>query len=1186
MKQSLPFYMRLQYERERRGWSQEYLAERVGSDPKTVGRWEGGLTLPQTRYRRKLVELFGIEANEFGLPTRYTSNQEQIQASSTAIESSSEGNIQGIQGGIVVEDLVEAPALGHFYGRVQELSELDQWISHDRCRIVTVTGSGGVGKTIFAAKVVEQAKNEFEYIFWRSLQNVPSLPHILKECLQFLSDQPHGKVPENTHDQIQALMRCLREHRCLLILDNFESVFQPGKRAGSYQIGYEDYGTLLLRAGTVEHRSCLLVTGREKPKEIARLEGKSASVRTLLLPGVEQVEGRAILKDKGLSGSDEQWRELIIRYAGNPLALKLIAESIQMLFNGDIGHFLEQAQMTFGEMSELLDQQFQRLSLLEREILIWLAIEREAVMLEDLHMDLVRPVLRGELFEALLSLHRRSLIESSGSARFTLQPIIMDYVTNYLTKRACKEFGAEQSPTWIHFAFIKAKIKDYVRDSQRRLILVPVAERLLHMFGKEHVAQNVRKMFSAQRHLQAQQRGYLVANGLHLLLHLQYDLRGFDVSHIAVRQAYLQGVRLPEVNFTDTYFMDTIFSDTLSNILSVSFSPDGQLLAAGTATGEIWVYQAQTGTPLFTCHGHTDGVWSLAFSPEGSILISGSDDQTVRVWDVTSHDCLMLLNKHTNRVRAVAFHPDGKVFVSGSDDQSIRVWEANSGACLALLSGHIGRVWSLAFSPNGDQLASGSTDKSIRLWDVPSGACTRILAGHRHNVRSVVFHPEGRLLASGGDDRTVRLWESDSGKCLGIFQLHTNHVWSVAFGPDGRMLASASEDQTICLWDIQQARRVRTLHEHTHGVRAVAFSPDGGIIASGGDDQSLRLWEVMTGRCLTTLQGHSNRVWSVAFSKDAQKFASGSEDQHIRVWNVQTDESTELFCEPTHGVRCVAYSPIRDILASCGEDQTVCLWEISTSLCLKVLRGHENWLRYVTFSPDGERLASCGEDMTIRIWMVKTGGCLQLLKGHTHWIRTVSFSPDGQLLASGSDDQTIRLWAVNTGQCLRVLEGHTNRVRAVTFSPNGRILASGSEDCFIYLWNIESGHRMKTFQGHTDWVMAIAFSPEGDLLISGSVDQTIRVWEVKSAQCLAVLKGHESRVRSVVFSPDGMLILSGGDDGAIKLWDRQTLQCIKTFVGERPYERMNISEAQGLTDAQKTALRRLGAIERAKAIQE
>lgn len=210
------------------------------------------------------------------------------------------------------------------------------------------------------------------------------------------------------------LLHCLRKQRCLLILDNFESVFQAGKRAGSYQDGYEDYGTLLQRVGTSQHHSCLLLTSREKPKEVTRLAGKSTSVRVLPLAGVGQTEGQELLKDKELSGSVEQWVELIARYAGNPLALKLISESIHTLFDGDIGQFLEQGQMAFGDINELLDEQFHRLSLLEREILTWLAIEREVVSLEDIHKDLMRPISKGELLEALESLSRRSLIESSG----------------------------------------------------------------------------------------------------------------------------------------------------------------------------------------------------------------------------------------------------------------------------------------------------------------------------------------------------------------------------------------------------------------------------------------------------------------------------------------------------------------------------------------------------------------------------------------------------------------------------------------------------------------------------------------------------------------------------------------------------------------------------------------------------
>jgi WD40 repeat protein len=149
-------------------------------------------------------------------------------------------------------------------------------------------------------------------------------------------------------------------------------------------------------------------------------------------------------------------------------------------------------------------------------------------------------------------------------------------------------------------------------------------------------------------------------------------------------------------------------------------------------------------------------------------------------------------------------------------------------------------------------------------------------------------------------------------------------------------------------------------------------------------------------------------------------------------------------------------------------------------------------------------------------------------------------------------------------------------------APGGRELASAGEDQRICLWESESGRCMQTLAGHTGWVMAVAFSPDGQYLLSGGADHTIRYWERASGQCLAVLRDHESRVRSVAFSPDGKLFLSGGDDGAIKLWDSQTYRCLRTFIGERPYERLNISDARGLTNAQKAALKALGAIELAE----
>lgn len=66
---SLEFHARLRYEREKRGWSRNYVAEQIEVDIATVGRWERGERLPYPQYRQKLCELFDLSAQEFGLHT-------------------------------------------------------------------------------------------------------------------------------------------------------------------------------------------------------------------------------------------------------------------------------------------------------------------------------------------------------------------------------------------------------------------------------------------------------------------------------------------------------------------------------------------------------------------------------------------------------------------------------------------------------------------------------------------------------------------------------------------------------------------------------------------------------------------------------------------------------------------------------------------------------------------------------------------------------------------------------------------------------------------------------------------------------------------------------------------------------------------------------------------------------------
>lgn len=238
------------------------------------------------------------------------------------------------------------------------------------------------------------------------------------------------------------LLYWLRHSRCLVILDNLETIMQTRERAGCYQPGYENYGDLFRLLGETNHQSCILVTSREKPGEVGTFEAPDGTVRSLTLGGSPEASF-ALFSSKGLTGSQEEQQVLGERYGYSPLALKIVAASIQSLFAGEIGRFLTQDTLVFNGLRKLLEQQFERLSKLEKTIMYWLAIAREWTGISQLQNDIVPRVSRGILLEALESLTWRNLIEAR-AGQYTQQPVVMEYVIDCLISKITSEMKNER----------------------------------------------------------------------------------------------------------------------------------------------------------------------------------------------------------------------------------------------------------------------------------------------------------------------------------------------------------------------------------------------------------------------------------------------------------------------------------------------------------------------------------------------------------------------------------------------------------------------------------------------------------------------------------------------------------------------------------------------------------------------
>jgi WD40 repeat protein len=1069
-------------------------------------------------------------------------------------------------------DWGEAIDVSRFYGRTEELATLHQWCVADRCRLVALLGMGGIGKSALSVKLTEEIQGEFDAVIWRSLRNAPPLDSLLSELVSFLSHQ------QTTEPTIPNLLQCLRASRCLVVLDNLETILQSGRQAGYFRTGYEKYGQLLRVVGEVSHPSCLLLTSREKPAEVSTFEGIEAAVRSLSLSGALSIV-LPLIESQGLSGTDEQKRSLCQHYGNSPLALKIVASSIQDLFDGDIAQFLKEDATIFYGVQRLLDQQFSRLSELERSVMYWLAINREWTSIADLATDIVPHVSRTKLLAALESLSWRSLIEKQAS-RYTQQPVVMEYVTDRLTEQAYQDIAQANLPLRLlhHHALLKTTVKDYVRESQRRLILQPIASRLRTDFvAVTSLATHFQKLFEGLR--QTATPGYSGGNVINLAYQLNLDLTGYDFSGLTIWHAYLQNVELQRVSFQNADLTKSVFTQLFLTVGSVVFSPDGRYLASSHTDGKIRIWRVAERHPLLMFQGHDSWVWSVAWSPDGQMLATAGTDHLIKLWQPQTGECLKVLAGHDNWVWSVAWSPDGNYLASGSVDQTLRLWRVETGACIQVYGGHQGEVRSVAFSPNGQYLASASQDRMINIWDVLNGQCIKTLIGHTDGVWSVVWVSDTQL-ASGSSDRTVRLWDIVHGICLRTYQGHRNEVSNVAFSPYTRQLASGSIDHTIRLWDIERDDCVQLLQGHQHRLWDIDFSPDGKTLVSGSVDRTIRLWDTQTGHCVKTLRGANEGVFGMALQphSDPPILACSYCDQTIRIWNVSTSECLSVLKGHTSRIWQVAWRSDGQVLASSSDDHTVRLWNPHTGKCLSTLRGHTHQICSVAWNADNQTLASGSLDSTIKLWDTTTQTCSQTLTGHESWVWMVAWHPEGELLTSGSRDQTIKLWSACDGNCIQTLAGHSGQICAVDWNPQGTLLASSSSDQTIKLWDWQQALCLQTLSGHTNWVMAIRWQPQGHLLASISMDQTVRVWDVATGHCVMQFTGLVPEIWGLEWISDHILA-SGGGDGVVRFWDTQTGDCRQTIQPERPYEGMNITGATGITEAQKSTLRTLGAVE-------
>lgn len=623
-------------------------------------------------------------------------------------------------------------------------------------------------------------------------------------------------------------------------------------------------------------------------------------------------------------------------------------------------------------------------------------------------------------------------------------------------------------------------------------------------------------------------------------------------------------------------------------------SPDGELLAFSASDGVTRLWQrvpegqsapdALGGYRLAGELPPVDGpvsVYGSAFHPEGQVLAVGTANGEVVLWDLASLEQprrVAVLDVGQVAVYSLAFSGDGMQLAAGTSEPAVRRWSVPPGATVApselprITEEFGGNVQAVDFHPTSALLATGSSDGALRIWRAPGDGPATLVGqasvGEPTNfVHAVAFSPDGTLLASGEKDRAVRIWDVrdpaapvQQGESLGGFGSWVN---TVGFSPDGRTLAAGSSDNTVRLFAVADGQPQGTWPTPAV-VTSTQFVGSGSALLTGEVDGVARLWPLPG----PVIGGFADTVWNIAPSADGSLTAvsPGAGDGSVHLLDT-TDPGDPRTVEtltppaevgPPDGAAGMSADG-RWVTAGTSVGKVV-VWQRDLDGGAVRLSGvvtvSDQLVEAAVISPDGTLMAAVADDGAVGVWTLQPGAAPE--PAHELSVPGLplgaAFSPDSSLLAVTTTGAQVHLWQLGSGRDdgagsagvaeeLPPLTGFDNYVYSVAFDPSGRYLAAGSTDRTVRIWDLSDPSSAVPvgveLRGPRDTIYALDWSSDGALLAGASKEGTVWLWDMADPAAPAVkatLAGPDGNMYAIALAPGGARVSASGASRTVTTW--------------------------------------------------